>query len=170
MLTGRESNNTANLSKRKPRMDCRVKPGNDDGRGYLPRPRHCEEQRDEAIQLPAQALDCFAAARNDACDIALATLARPSSPHHNAKCASTKKGGEAPRGACQPCPRSSDECHHSPMPSARLRAALGGAPAFRRFTAALTNGFYPDGSAPEPGFLKARRNECFARSPHNALS
>jgi hypothetical protein len=81
-----------------------------------------------------------------------------------------KKGGEAPKGACQPRPRSSDECHHSPMPSARLRAALGGAPAFRRFTAALAKGFYPNGSAPEPGFLKARRKECFARSPHNALS
>src|SRR5580692_12808134 len=76
-----------------------------------------------------------------------------------------RKGGEAPKGACQPCPRNSDECHHSPMPSARLRATLGGAPAFRRFTAALTTGFYPDGSAPEPGFLKARRKECFARSP-----
>jgi hypothetical protein len=44
MLTCRESNNTANLSGRKPRMDCRVKPGHDDVRGYLPRPRHCEER------------------------------------------------------------------------------------------------------------------------------
>jgi hypothetical protein len=41
--------------------------------------------------------------------------------------------------------------------SARLRATLGGAPAFRRFTAALTTGYYPDGSAPEPGFRKTRR-------------
>src|ERR1700728_4092108 len=80
-----------------------------------------------------------------------------------------KKGGEAPKGACQPRPRSSEECHLSRRPSARLRAALGGAPAFRRFTAALTNGFYPDGSAPEPGFLKARRKGCFARPTHNAL-
>jgi hypothetical protein len=81
-----------------------------------------------------------------------------------------KKGGEAPKGACQPRPRSSDECHHSPMPSARLRAAFGGAPAFRRFTAALTTGYHPDGSAPEPGFLKARRNECFAAAQRFELS
>jgi hypothetical protein len=40
---------------------------------------------------------------------------------------------------------------------ARLRAAIEGAPAFRRFTAALATGYHPDGSAPEPGFLKARR-------------
>jgi hypothetical protein len=40
---------------------------------------------------------------------------------------------------------------------ARLRTTVGGAPAFRRFTAALTTGYHPDGSAPEPGFLKARR-------------
>jgi hypothetical protein len=56
------------------------------------------------------------------------------------------------------------------MPKARLRAAIEGAPAFRRFTAALATGYYPDGSAPEPGFLKARRTRCFARSPHDALS
>jgi hypothetical protein len=56
------------------------------------------------------------------------------------------------------------------LPLARLRAVLGGAPAFRRFTAALTIGYHPDGSAPEPGFLKARRAGCFARAPHAALS
>jgi hypothetical protein len=60
--------------------------------------------------------------------------------------------------------------HRQPMLQARLRATLEGAPAFRRFTAALATGYYPDGSAPEPGFLKARRTRCFARSPHNALS
>jgi hypothetical protein len=54
--------------------------------------------------------------------------------------------------------------------SARLRATIEGAPAFRRFTAALAKGFYPNGSAPEPGFLKARRARCFARSPHDASS
>jgi hypothetical protein len=56
------------------------------------------------------------------------------------------------------------------LSAARLRAVLGGAPAFRRFTAALTTGYHPDGSAPEPGFLKARRAGCFARAPHAALS
>jgi hypothetical protein len=48
------------------------------------------------------------------------------------------------------------------LPLARLRAIVGGAPAFRRFTAALTIGYHPDGSAPEPGFLKAWRAGCFA--------
>jgi hypothetical protein len=58
----------------------------------------------------------------------------------------------------------------SPMLEARLRATVEGAPAFRRYAAALTTGYHPDGSAPEPGFLKARRARCFARSPHDASS
>src|ERR1700722_19052714 len=92
--------------------------------------------------------------------IVLAAQSRPSFVHHHnakEKIAPNKKGGEAPKGACQPCPRSSDGCRHPPMPLARLRATVGGAPAFRRFTAALATGYHPDGSAPEPGFLKARR-------------
>src|SRR5262249_13914709 len=60
--------------------------------------------------------------------------------------------------------------HRLPMLQARLRATVEGAPAFRRFTAALTTGYHPDGSAPEPGFLKTRRARCFARSPQCALS
>jgi hypothetical protein len=48
--------------------------------------------------------------------------------------------------------------HRLPMLQARLRATVEGTPAFRRFTAALTTGYYPDGSAPEPGFLKTRRS------------
>jgi len=54
------------------------------------------------------------------------------------------------------------------LPLARLRAVFGGAPAFRRFTAAFTTGYHPDGSAPEPGFLETRRARCFARAPHAA--
>jgi hypothetical protein len=54
-------------------------------------------------------------------------------------------------------------------PSARLRATLGGAPAFRRFTAALATGCHPDGSAPEPGFLKGTAYRSFARPPHKAF-
>jgi hypothetical protein len=48
------------------RIDCRVKPGND---AVILSP--ClnlviaRSERDEAIQFPAQALDCFAIARND---------------------------------------------------------------------------------------------------------
>jgi hypothetical protein len=57
--------------------------------------------------------------------------------------------------------------HRLPMLKARLRATIEGAPAFRRFTAALATGYYPDGSAPEPGFLKTRRTGCFAPSPQS---
>jgi hypothetical protein len=72
-------------------------------------------------------------------------------------CSRRQKGGEAPKGAC--ANHSAQQRRMSPFaePLARLRAAFGGAPAFRRFTAALTTGYYPDGSAPEPGFRKARR-------------
>ncbi len=39
------------------------------------------------------------------------------------------------------------------------------APAYRRFAAALATGFYPDGSAPEPGFPKSQAHRCFAGLP-----
>jgi len=52
----------------------------------------------------------------------------------------------------------------------RLRATSGRARLSALTLAALATGYYPDGSAPEPGFLKARRTGCFARSPHNALN
>jgi hypothetical protein len=48
-----------------------------------------------------------------------ATRARPSFANHNATekiAAKQNKGGEAPKGACQPCPRSSDGCRHPPTP------------------------------------------------------
>jgi len=35
------------------------------------------------------------------------------------------------------------------------------APAYRRFTAALATGYYPDGSAPEPGFPKSQARWVF---------
>jgi len=31
--------------------------------------------------------------------------------------------------------------------------------------AALTTGYYPDGSAPEPGFPTSQAHRCFARLP-----
>jgi hypothetical protein len=62
------------------------------------------------------------------------------------------------------------KAHESHCRAERGCALLRSAPAFRRFTAALTTGYHPDGSAPEPGFLKARRPRCFAGSPHDALS
>jgi hypothetical protein len=54
-ITGGESNNAANLSEPKRRLDCRIKSGNDDMEHSPALPRHCEERSDEAIQLPAQA-------------------------------------------------------------------------------------------------------------------
>jgi hypothetical protein len=87
----------------------------------------------------------------------LATLMRPSFGYDHARKRFTprKKGGGAPKGALS-----------WQLPLARLRATLEGALAFRRLTAAFTIGYHPDGSAPEPGFLKARRTRCFAGSPH----
>ena len=46
------------------------------------------------------------------------------------------KGGEAPKGACQPLPRSTDKRCRWPMPG-RGGPLYRSAPAFRRFTAAL---------------------------------
>ena len=79
-----------------------------------------------------------------------------------------KKGGEAPKGACQPCRRTINKRCRLRVPQARLRAIVGGAPAFRRFTAALATGYYPDGSAPDlarcalrkPGSRCPRADEC----------
>jgi len=54
-------------------------------------------------------------------------------------------------------PRNINKRHRLLTSRTRLRAIFEGAPAFRRIAAALTTGYHPDGSAPEPGFLKARR-------------
>jgi hypothetical protein len=62
------------------------------------------------------------------------------------------------------------KAHDSHFRAERGCALFRSAPAFRRFTAAFTTGYHPDGSAPEPGFLKARRTRCFAGPPHDALS
>ncbi len=74
-----------------------------------------------------------------------------------------KKGGEAPTGALS---------YQSPLarrralsPPSSFAGRVGrGAPAYRRFTAALATGSYPDGSAPEPGFPTSQARRCFARS------
>src|SRR5215831_951465 len=70
------------------------------------------------------------------------------------------RGSGAPRGACQPCPRMRKQvyavcathllrgCALLPKRRARLSALT---------LAALATGYHPDGSAPEPGFLKTRR-------------
>jgi hypothetical protein len=108
-------------------MDCRVKLGNDDVR---------KRSRDTPC---------------------------PSPPHDyepNRFAPSHQRGSGAPRGACQPCPRMRKQvyavcathllrgCALLPKRRARLSALT---------LAALATGYHPDGSAPEPGFLKTRR-------------
>jgi hypothetical protein len=144
------------------RMDCRVKPGNDTVI-LLP----ClnlviaRSERDEAIQLPAQAsglLRYRSQWRRE--NPTSRRLERPSFPHHHAseKSRLTKGRRSAERRMTAIAAQSAAARHFE------------GAPAFRRLTAALTIGYHPDGSAPEPGFLKARRPRCFAGSPNDALS
>ena len=69
---------------------------------------------------------------------------RPSFAHHNAKkrFASKKQGSGAPKGALS---------NQYPR-LARLRAALAARRLSALTLAALATGYYPDGSAPEPGF------------------
>ncbi len=101
--------------------------------------RHCEEGSDEAIQNSAQAaVDCFADDRNDANEIVLATLTRPSlAHHHNAKKKIRflqSKGSGAPKGACHPCPRYRKQVY-AVCATYLLRGCASpecGAPAFRR--------------------------------------
>ena len=65
-----------------------------------------------------------------------------------------KEGSGAPKGACHPCPRKKRGCALLLKRRARLSALT---------LAALATGYYPDGSAPEPGFPKTDLAECFAR-------
>jgi hypothetical protein len=65
MLTGHEANSAANLSEPKPRMDCRVKPGNDDVGDNTPTASLRGATRRGNPASRASPPDCFAAARND---------------------------------------------------------------------------------------------------------
>jgi hypothetical protein len=87
-----------------------------------------------------------------------ALLGRVSSYDHEAKqIRPATKGGEAPKGACQPFAAR----HLQTLPfvdaQARLRAIFGGALAFRRFAAALARANASAiGSAPVPAFPETR--------------
>jgi hypothetical protein len=87
MLKRHESNNAAKLSERKPRMDCRVKPGNDDVGDDTPTSSLRGAKRRSNPASRASQLDCFAAARNDGVkNRSRDTLARPSfANHHHAR-------------------------------------------------------------------------------------
>src|ERR1700733_1479177 len=63
------------------------------------------------------------------------------------------RGSGAPKGACQPLP------HQARLRASRMRRARPSALTL----AALATGYYPDGSAPEPGFPQTSRAGCFAR-------
>jgi hypothetical protein len=149
MLTRRESDGPTSLSKPAPRMDCRVRPGNDDERIIASSfgPRHCEErQRRSNPDSCAGLLDCFADARDDAqaasssrrlCVRALPTTTRKnrfapgtrmspkSGVRFSDKIVRRKEGGEAPKGACQPLPRNINKRCRSLMLRARQRAISG---------------------------------------------
>jgi hypothetical protein len=85
---------------------------------------------------------------------------RPSFAHHNAKkrFASKKQGSGAPKGALS---------NQYPR-LARLRAALAARRLSALTLAALATGYYPDGSAPEPGFPRRRLTGVLPASLKNA--
>jgi hypothetical protein len=128
MLTLQESNTAATLSKSARCMDCRVKPGNDDVRDHSR-----DANAPGSCQPP---------------------------PSHEEKSAPTKREAKRRKAHAQPCPRSTKT-----SPFRRCFGCLGrgcalisGArPPSGASTAALATGYHPDGSAPEPGFLKAAR-------------
>jgi hypothetical protein len=73
-----------------------------------------------------------------------------------------REGGGAPKGACRPLSAPPSGCRH-PNGRARKRAERS-ALAFRRFTAALATPVATSiGSAPEPGFPRPAKAQCFAR-------
>ena len=81
---------------------------------------------------------------------------------------STKEGSGAPKGACHPCPRCANKCaqfapligyaaarpYSPPSPACGGGSERGHARLSALTLAALATGYYPDGSAPEPGFPK----------------
>ena len=77
-----------------------------------------------------------------------------------------KRGSGAPKGALSSqCPRIADKFAHTGAPSSatRPRALFRGHARLPALTlAAFATGYYPDGSAPEPGFPKPQARRCFA--------
>jgi hypothetical protein len=99
-------------------------------------------------RFPRKPLDCFAHARNDDARSDLATRLRA-----RALLTTTlRKNPASKRGR-----RSAERRMTAIAAQSAAARRFEGAPAFRRFTAAFTTGYHPDGSAPEPGFPKARR-------------
>src|SRR5262245_40771888 len=88
-------------------MDCRIKSGNDTMSHCLTLgPRHCEERtRRSNPDSRASLLDCFADARNDVQTNPFSRhvhVPEPCRPRSQLTRPLQIKGGEAPKGACQP--------------------------------------------------------------------
>jgi hypothetical protein len=131
MLTRSESNGAVSLNKPSLRMNCRIKSGNTTSKIVL------------ATRFRARALF---------------TTTTPSQKIDSPR---QIKGGEAPKGACQPCPRSTSEYCRPPMPSARLRATIEGAPAFRRFRRGTRHRLSPRWLSPRTGFPHGTARKVF---------
>ena len=164
--------------------------------------RHCEERSDEAIQtlrpdwiaslalamttrkgiLAARRRPSFAASDDEGTTKIPAHDPEKWRPVFGPRSCATKKGSGAPKGALSnQCPRQA-RLRALPPPVLLPRKTGRGTTqsvvvgAARRPSAltlaALTTGYYPDGSAPEPGFPRPsaqtapgsrRRSRCFAR-------
>ena len=97
----------------------------------------------QSNSLAQAALDCFAVARNDKRSRDASAPELCLTPRTKNRLASGIKGR-----------RSADRRIVLPIAACAAAHPSLDAPAYRRFTAALATGSYPDGSAPEPGFLK----------------
>ena len=80
-------------------------------------------------------------------------------------CATKKGKRSAERRIVQPCPHRQTSLRNSSVRGCALQ------PAARRLSAltlaALATGYYPDGSAPEPGFPRRRLTGVLPASPNN---
>ena len=150
MLTSNESNSAVNPSERPSRMDCRVKPGNDDikirSRGafcvrVLPSVPTIEWQRRDA---PSHVFLLSFIARG----LRLRSA-------HPTKLPDKNREAERRKAHCPTNVRVKRGVR-----AVYLRAHLSALT-----LAALATGFYPDGSAPEPGFPRRRLTGVLPASP-----
>jgi hypothetical protein len=120
VLTRSEPDNTLNSSKRVPCMDCRVKPGKDD-----------KENRSRDTSCPSPA--CDYARKIDSPPARMV----PKSGVRFSDEIMRRKGRRSSERRMPTIAAHTGKRHRLPMLQARLRATFEGAPAFRRFTAAL---------------------------------
>jgi hypothetical protein len=80
-----------------------------------------------------------------------------------------RKGRRSAERRMPTIPAHTDKRRRSPMLQSRLRAIIGGAPAFRRFTAALATGYYPM-AQPQNRVSSRRGAKVFCLFAADALS